>query len=40
MHFYKENLLESSQLKRLSDHKYSCENVSLLGGFIFVFLTK
>lgn len=27
---YRQKLLSASQLKRLSDHKYSCSNVSLL----------
>lgn len=27
---YRQNLLSAQQLKRLSDHKYSCSNVSLL----------
>lgn len=37
MYFYKQNLLQSSQLKRLSDHKYSCQNISVLGGFYTLF---
>lgn len=32
MHFfYKQKLLQSAQLKRLADHKYSCQNISILG---------
>lgn len=32
MHFYgKEKLLQPSQLKRLAEHKYSCQNISILG---------
>ncbi|XP_063696938.1 cholinephosphotransferase 1 isoform X1 [Culicoides brevitarsis] len=34
MYFYKQNLLQSSQLKRLSDHKYSCQNISLLDKYL------
>lgn len=33
MQFYKEKLLSPGQLKRLSEHKYSCTTSSLLDGF-------
>ncbi|XP_076382660.1 choline/ethanolaminephosphotransferase 1 bbc isoform X3 [Megalopta genalis] len=34
MQFYKENLLSPGQLKRLSEHKYSCTTNSLLDGLL------
>ncbi|XP_012172779.1 cholinephosphotransferase 1 isoform X4 [Bombus pascuorum] len=34
MQFYKEKLLSPGQLKRLSEHKYSCTTNSLLDGFL------
>ncbi|XP_061941480.1 choline/ethanolaminephosphotransferase 1 isoform X8 [Apis cerana] len=34
MQFYKEKLLSPGQLKRLSEHKYSCTTSSLLDGFL------
>ncbi|XP_011312613.1 choline/ethanolaminephosphotransferase 1 isoform X3 [Fopius arisanus] len=34
MHFYKEKILSSGQLKRLSEHKYSCTNASLLDAYL------
>ncbi|XP_053976152.1 cholinephosphotransferase 1-like isoform X2 [Hylaeus volcanicus] len=34
MHFYKEKLLSPGQLKRLSEHKYSCTTNSLLDGLL------
>ncbi|XP_070154394.1 cholinephosphotransferase 1 isoform X4 [Polyergus mexicanus] len=34
MHFYKEKLLSPGQLKRLSEHKYSCTSKSLLDGLL------
>ncbi|XP_012222872.1 cholinephosphotransferase 1 isoform X4 [Linepithema humile] len=34
MQFYKEKLLSPGQLKRLSEHKYSCTSNSLLDGFL------
>lgn len=34
MPFYKEKLLSPGQLKRLSEHKYSCTSVSLLDKFL------
>lgn len=30
MYFYKQKLLSNAQLKKLSEHKYQCLNVSLL----------
>nr|XP_029723909.1 cholinephosphotransferase 1 isoform X1 [Aedes albopictus] len=34
MYFYKQKLLQPTQLKKLGDHKYSCSNVSLLDPFL------
>lgn len=34
MFFYKEKILSPGQLKRLSDHKYSCESLSILDKFL------
>lgn len=34
MQFYKERLLSPGQLKRLSEHKYSCTSKSLLDGLL------
>ncbi|XP_024942461.1 choline/ethanolaminephosphotransferase 1 isoform X8 [Cephus cinctus] len=34
MQFYKERLLSPGQLKRLTEHKYSCTSVSLLDGLL------
>lgn len=34
MQFYKEKLLSPGQLKRLSEHKYSCTSNSLLDGLL------
>lgn len=34
MQFYKEKLLSPGQLKRLSEHKYSCTSKSLLDGLL------
>ncbi|XP_026466431.1 cholinephosphotransferase 1 [Ctenocephalides felis] len=34
MLFYKERLLNAAQLKRLSDHKYSCSNISILDPWL------
>ena len=34
MLFYKDKILSPAQLKRLSDHKYSCSSVSLLDPFL------
>ncbi|XP_018407550.1 PREDICTED: cholinephosphotransferase 1 [Cyphomyrmex costatus] len=34
MQFYKDRLLSSGQLKRLSEHKYSCTSNSLLDGLL------
>ena len=34
MFCYKQKLLSHAQLKKLSDHKYSCTNVSLLDPFL------
>ncbi|XP_055600697.1 cholinephosphotransferase 1 isoform X1 [Uranotaenia lowii] len=33
-YFYKNKLLQQSQLKKLGDHKYNCVNVSLLDPFL------
>ncbi|KAK9508595.1 hypothetical protein O3M35_006122 [Rhynocoris fuscipes] len=34
MFFYKEKILSPGQLKRLSDHKYSCESLSILDSVL------
>lgn len=34
MFYYKEKLLQQSELKRLSEHKYSVSNISLLDPFL------
>ncbi|XP_011051255.1 PREDICTED: cholinephosphotransferase 1 isoform X4 [Acromyrmex echinatior] len=34
MQFYKDRLLSTGQLKRLSEHKYSCTSNSILDGFL------
>ncbi|XP_015121612.1 cholinephosphotransferase 1 isoform X1 [Diachasma alloeum] len=34
MHFYKDKILSPGQLKRLSEHKYSCTNASLLDAYL------
>lgn len=34
MQFYKDRLLSSGQLKRLSEHKYSCTSNSILDGLL------
>ncbi|XP_053671489.1 cholinephosphotransferase 1 [Anopheles nili] len=34
MNFYKQKLLHPAQLKKLSDHKYSCSNISLMDPFL------
>ncbi|XP_063973009.1 choline/ethanolaminephosphotransferase 1 isoform X3 [Diachasmimorpha longicaudata] len=34
MHFYKDRILSPTQLKKLSEHKYSCTNASLLDSYL------
>lgn len=34
MQFYKERILNAAQLKRLSEHKYSCTSASLLDAWL------
>lgn len=34
MQFYKERILNAAQLKRLSEHKYSCVTASLLDAWL------
>lgn len=34
MLLYREKLLSNSQLKRLQDHQYSCENIGLLDPYL------
>ncbi|KAL4721060.1 hypothetical protein ACJJTC_007013 [Scirpophaga incertulas] len=34
MHFYKERILNDTQLKRLNEHKYSCTSASILDAWL------